>query len=207
MASDMQITTGIRSILSHPTIYSMFQYLMGARQGWTSFVNNYLKPKNGDVILDIGCGPADILEFLPRVDYWGFDISDQYIAKARVKYGTRGKFHTKHLSVEDLNNLPQFDLVIGCGLLHHVNDQTGREIFSLAHEALKPGGRFVTIDPCFTPDQNLVSRFLISKDRGQHVRTQEAYKNLADGIFSELDVSIKHKLWIPYTHCIMECTK
>lgn len=203
----MQITTGVRSILSHPAIYSMFQYLMGAKQGWTTFANNYLRPEKGDVILDIGCGPADILEYLPSVDYWGFDISEQYIARAKLKYGTNGKFYAKPLSINDLNNLPKFDLVIGCGLLHHVDDQLAREIFTLAHKALKPGGRFVTIDPCFTTDQSPIARFLISKDRGQHVRGQLAYQALAEGVFSELKVSIKHKLWIPYTHCIMECTK
>ena len=101
----MQITTGIRSILSHPTAYSAFQYLMGAKQDWTLFVNRYVRPKNGDVVLDIGCGPADIVEYLPKVDYWGFDISEEYITKAKVKYGQRGRFYSKILTLDDLKNM------------------------------------------------------------------------------------------------------
>lgn len=203
----MQITTGIRSILSHPTAYSAFQHLMGAKQGWTLFVNRYVRPKDGNTILDIGCGPADIVEYLPKVDYWGFDISEEYIRKAKIKYGQRGRFYSKILTLDDLKNMPEFDLVIACGVLHHVNDQIANDIFKLAYAALKPDGRFVTIDPCFTPDQNFIARFLISKDRGQNVREQANYESLARDVFSKTDASIKHKAWIPYTHCIMERTK
>lgn len=203
----MQITTGIRSVLSQPAIYTIFQYLMGAKKGWTTFANHYIRSKDEDVILDIGCGPADILEYLPSVTYWGFDISEQYIAKAKFKYGSRGNFFAKTLTFKDLKNLPKFDLVIACGLLHHVNDQIAHEVFKLAHAALKPGGRFITIDPCFSPDQNAIARYLISQDRGQHVRNQSEYQDLTLGTFAEAKIKVVHKMWIPYTHCIIECTK
>jgi SAM-dependent methyltransferase len=203
----MQITTGIRSILSHPTVYSAFQYIMGAKHGWTLFVNRYVRPKVGNTILDIGCGPADIVEYLPEVEYWGFDISEEYIRKAKAKYKHQGRFYSKILSLDDLKDMPEFDLVIACGVLHHVNDQIASDIFKLAYAALKPRGRFVTIDPCFTLDQNFIARFLISKDRGQNVRDQQGYESLARKVFSNTDSNIKHKAWIPYTHCIMECTK
>jgi SAM-dependent methyltransferase len=202
-----QITSGIRSILSIPTVYIAFQYLMGAREVWSLFVNSYVRPKDGDVILDIGCGPAEIVEFLPNVAYFGFDISEKYIARAKVKFGGRGQFHSKIPTLEDINHMPPFDLVIACGVLHHVNDRIANDIFKLAHAALKPGGRFITIDPCFTPNQNFIARFLISKDRGLNVRNQAGYKSLAYDVFSKIQISVKNKQWIPYTHCIMECTK
>jgi SAM-dependent methyltransferase len=202
-----QITTGLRGVLSHPTVYSTFQYLMGAKQGWSLFVNSYVRPKNGDAILDIGCGPADIVEYLPRVDYWGFDVSEEYIAKAKVKYGKCGRFYAKSLTLADIEDMPKFDLVIVCGLLHHVNDQVANDIFNLAHAALKSGGRLVTIDPCFSSDQSFIARFLISKDRGQNVRNLSGYESLAGAAFSKFTASVKHKAWIPYTHCIIECTK
>lgn len=121
------------------------------------------------MVLDIGCGPADIVEYLPKVDYWGIYISEEYITDAKIRYGQRGRFYSKTLTLDDLKNMPKFDLVIACGVLHHANDQIVNDIFKLAYAALKPGGRFVTIDPCFTPDQNFIARFLISKDRGQNV--------------------------------------
>lgn len=70
----MQITTGIRSVFSTPLIYSTFQYVMGAKKGWSYLADTHIEAKIGDNILDIGCGLADVLEYLPKVNYWGFDI-------------------------------------------------------------------------------------------------------------------------------------
>ncbi len=49
----------------------------------------------GDRILDIGCGPGDILDSPPPVDYYGFDLNDAYIRFARRKYSGRGKFYCR----------------------------------------------------------------------------------------------------------------
>ncbi len=203
----MQITSGFKTILSRPLIYSAFQYLMGSHQIWSFFVKKIIRPKYGDVILDIGCGPADILNYFPEVDYYGFDISKSYINKAKKRYGKRGNFFAKSLIFDDLKNMPKFDLVIASGVLHHMNDETARRIFKVAYSALKPGGRFLTIDPCFTPNQNAIARFLISNDRGKNVRNQKGYQSLCKNIFTDMKINVKHRLWIPYTHCIMECTK
>jgi SAM-dependent methyltransferase len=203
----MQITSGFRSVLSRPIIYSAFQKMMGAKKDWSDLAKFHIRALKGNSILDIGCGPADILYYLPELDYWGFDISEDYVKKAKEKYGSRGRFFSKTLSLSDLENMPSFDLVIACGLLHHVDDETAKAVFKLAYSALKPGGRMITIDPCYDPKQSMIARFLISKDRGQNVRNREGYEVIAKVAFSNVMVNVKHKSWIPYTHCIMECTR
>jgi len=202
-----QITTGFRSILSYPLVYTSFQYLMGAKKSWTHIAQNYIKAKQGDTFLDIGCGPADILDYIPRVDYWGFDISEEYIQKAKNKYAERGHFFAKYLDEAILHELPKFDIVLMCGVLHHMDDKTAKAIIKLAHHALKEGGRLVTIDPCFTQDQNWFARFLVENDRGQNVRVESAYKMLVGKTFKDLEVHVEHQTWIPYTHCYMVCRK
>lgn len=202
-----QITTGFRAILSHPYIYSMFQYLMGARQGRTRFVSDFVRPVTGSAILDIGCGTAEILDYLPYVNYWGFDISQAYIDQAVRRFGVRGKFQCKELKAVDLDNLPKFDIVLTMGLLHHLDDITAGQTLMLAHQALKTGGRLITIDPCIEPGQNRIARFLVTHDRGQHVRSCGAYAALVSSMFLQHRVEVKHRSWIPCTNCIMECTR
>ena len=202
-----QVVHGIRSILSHPTIYSLFQNLMGAKSGWRNFITGFVKPFPGMSILDIGCGPCDILDYVDDVVYFGYDISEDYIAQARAKYGNRGTFTAKLLDRDDLASLPKFDVVICSGVLHHLDDPVAVDVMQIAYAALKPGGRFLTIDPVFEPGQNPVARFLISKDRGQNVRTKAGYDAIARSVFPNPDVTIRHKAWIPYTHCFMTCTK
>lgn len=202
-----QITNGIRAILSHPFIYSSFQSLMGARRFCQDFAATSIRPFPGMKILDIGCGPADILAYLPEVDYWGFDISEKYIEHARTKYGGRGHFQCKTLLVADLAQLPVFDVVLALGLLHHLDDLTAKSIMQLAFQALKPGGILLTIDPCLEPTQNRIARFLICHDRGQNVRDTIGYQAIANSCFPNPQIEVRHRVWIPYTHCLMKCQK
>jgi 2-polyprenyl-3-methyl-5-hydroxy-6-metoxy-1,4-benzoquinol methylase len=202
-----QKTHGIRALLSNPLVYSAFQSFMGAHKARQRFVANWVRPLAGMKILDVGCGPADILAFLPDVDYWGFDISESYIDQAKTRFGQRGQFKCKQLQFEDLVALPQFDVILALGLLHHLDDPVAMGVLRLGHQALKPGGRLLTIDPCLAPSQNAVARFLIRNDRGQNVRHKEEYQALVDAVFASPRVEVHHQTWIPYTHCFMECRK
>lgn len=202
-----QTTNGIRKILSSPWVYEIFQGIMGAKTGRKFFVDKFVKPFDDANLLDIGCGPGDILEYLPSISYWGFDISDSYISRAKTKWGHKGNFICKELSSNDLKTLPKFDIVIAVGVLHHMDNTTAQNVANLAWEALKPGGRFVTIDPCYKDNQNYIARFIISRDRGLGVRTQSGYESLVSSVFFKVRSEVHDKSWIPYTHCYMVCTK
>jgi len=202
-----QITTGIRAVLSNPIIYSLFQDLMGAHRFRMDFVREYVRPEPGCSVLDIGCGPADILAYLPEVDYYGFDISPAYIERARERFGERGSFTCKILTADDLLKLPKVDLVLAMGLLHHVDDESVLRVLELASSALKLGGRLVSYDPCFDSGQNPIAHLLVSLDRGRNVRTLNEYDDLVSHVFKSRRVEVRHRTWIPYTHCLMECTR
>ena len=202
-----QITSGIRSILSHPFVYETFQNIMGAKSGRIRTVTRDVRPFPGMRILDLGCGTADILNAMPLdVTYIGYDMSEQYINAARAKFGHRATFNCRLLEQAEIAMLEPFDLVMGIGVLHHLDDATARQFMTLAKAALKPGGRVLTHDPCYAPGQNPIARFLISKDRGQHVRNEASYRVLAEGIFTKIDGQLTHQAWIPYTHWTMECS-
>ena len=199
-----QITNGFRALLSAPRLYSGFQALMGARRFRTRFVSEFVRPSAGMNILDIGCGPADILAHLAGVDYWGFDISRTYIARAQARFGDRGSFRCKVLALEDLQTLPSFDVVLAIGVLHHLEDEQALELLATAKHALKVGGRLLTVDPCFVAGQNPVARFIIEHDRGQNVRGKVGYEALMGRVFESARAEVRHQAWVPYTHCYME---
>ncbi len=202
-----QITSGIRAIFSSPLIYSTFQNIMGTHRLRIRFVEEFVRPVSGCSILDIGCGPADILAYLPEVNYCGFDISNEYIAQAKKRFGLRGRFYSQELTHSDVAKMPQVDIVLALGLLHHLDDESAIAVMRLAFQALKPGGRLLTFDPCFSVEQNPIARFLIKIDRGQNVRTGTGYESIANTVFESPRVQVRHRAWIPYTHCFMECTR
>ena len=195
----------IRSILSFPTIYRYFYKLVGGHVR-SFYVNEFIRPKDGDRILDIGCGPGDILEYLPQVKYWGFDINNKYIEKAKKRFGNRGTFVCKKLTKELYMEYSDFDIVLATGILHHLSDNEAINLFELAHSALKPGGRLITFDGCYIEGQSRLAALILSKDRGKYVRTEVEYLNLASKVFNDVHVSLHNNLIrIPYTHIIMEC--
>ncbi|MBC8146147.1 MAG: class I SAM-dependent methyltransferase [bacterium] len=203
-----QITTGIRSILNVSAVYDLMQNVVGARKNRQTFVETFVRPSVGDVILDVGCGTGDILESLPEVAYYGCDISQDYIDTAKQRFGARGTFFCQPLNAELIAALPALDRVIMHGVMHHMSDDLVLEVMFLAKSGLKPGGRFVTVDPSFTDDQSRVARYLISRDRGQCVRTPAGYLALAKKVFPESEVVVRHDLnRIPYTHAILSCVR
>ncbi len=212
-----QITKGIRSVLSIPAIYSLFGLIIGGSSSYKIFVKEYVRPKRGDRILDIGCGPGDIVPYLPGVEYLGFDASQEYIKAARERFGeghlaNRPRhpvtFICDQVSTTTLKERSSFDIVLAVGILHHLDDGEALQLFHLAQAALKPGGRLITLDGVFVQKQSPCARYIISKDRGQNVRTQQGYLQLASQVFSTITTSIRHDLLrIPYTHIILECMK
>ncbi|MBK8535845.1 MAG: methyltransferase domain-containing protein [Candidatus Competibacteraceae bacterium] len=118
----------MRSLLAIPTLYRFFAQLIGGVNARTRFVKEHIRPQEGDKILDIGCGPADILEFLLLVNYVGFDASARYIAAAQKRFGPRGRFFCAMVNRYTLQE-KNFDLVIASGILHHLNDAEALELF------------------------------------------------------------------------------
>ena len=197
-----------KMFLSNPSFYKLFQNLVGYRKSCNIYVNTYVRAQNGFKILDIGCGPCDILEYLPDVYYVGFDMNQQYIDSAKRRFGDQGTFICSRIDRKSIKKQPVFDLVMANGVLHHLDDLVARELFVLAREALKPGGRLITIDGCYVKEQSKMAHYILSRDRGKFVRSREAYLNLASSAFKNNKVTVRHDLLsIPYTHIIIECVR
>jgi SAM-dependent methyltransferase len=203
-----QTTRGIRAVLSSSWAYSFFRWLIFDESRQTAYVQSYVRPREGDRILDIGCGTADVLASLPLgVRYEGFDLSETYIEQARRRWKNRGTFHCARVDTTNLAEPGAYDLVLSYGVLHHLNDHEAVALFELARRALKPGGRLVTTDGCWVPGQSRLARYLISKDRGRNVRDATGYLALARQVFCDVTPHVRHDLLrIPYTLLVLECT-
>jgi SAM-dependent methyltransferase len=202
-----QNTRGIHAVLSLPIVYTLFGTTVGALAARKKIIRQYVQPKEGDRILDIGCGPGDVVGFLsPGVKYVGFDESPGYIQTAKRRFGHRAEFHCDRVGVTVPVERGCFDVVLALGILHHLDDGEALDLFRLSRQALKPGGRLYTLDGCYVAEQSRWVRWFLDNDRGKNIRTQEAYLLLAKQVFSNVSTHIREDIfWIPYTALILEC--
>jgi SAM-dependent methyltransferase len=205
----MQRDSGLHYWLKLPFLYNLVQEAIGARALHRKFIQTYVRAKAGDKVIDIGCGPANILRWLPDVDYLGFDVSPAYIASAKRTHADKGTFVVGDTeSVWEDSRFRDADIVIGLGILHHLGDDEAERCIRFAYRALKQGGRFVCFEACWVPNQGFLSRYIMSKDRGQNIRTEQMYRQLAGNVFKKVDAWVDTQpLRVPYVMIFLECQK
>jgi SAM-dependent methyltransferase len=197
-----------RQALSNASIYCSFIKSLRRDSSMPRFVE-LLKIRPGDRILDIGCGPADILAYLPNnIEYHGYDLNEGYIAAAKLRYGNRGSFTVGTVSANAVADLGTFDLVMSIGVLHHLADGQAEIVFASALQVLRPGGRIITCDGAYVKGQHPIARILLALDRGRHVRRPDDYLAFALRHFPDAKAAVFHDFMaIPYTHCIVEACR
>src|SRR5438552_17306449 len=88
----MQSDSGLLGWLKNPSVYNVFSAAAGGNVLRRSLIQNHVRAKPGDKVIDIGCGSAEVLRYLPDVDYVGIDTNPDYIAFARRTYSSKAIF-------------------------------------------------------------------------------------------------------------------
>lgn len=204
---------GVKGVLSFASCYNLFQkQVLGGDKARRWLATNVWKVRNGDRIIDIGCGSGTILEHLPRdISYLGIDTNQNYIHSALKKFSDRGTFcvgTAPELVGQDASLVNSADVVLCNGVLHHLSDDEALEILRLAKRLLKLKGRLLCLEATFLAHQSRLSRWLVSRDRGQHIRTEQQWKDLVSQVFERRTTNILTGLIrIPYTHIVIECQR
>jgi SAM-dependent methyltransferase len=195
----------LTSVLSFSWMYDLSQWLFGAARLRRWFVHELLRPSATDTLFEAGCGTGELLALMPPIaGYFGYDISEDYIAKARQRFPQQ-RFEAT--TGEDLLKLPAApsDIVFCIGLLHHLTDAQVLAVLELAVKNMRPGARFVALEPCFLRHQTPLSRWMISQDRGEYIRQAAEYERLLGSVFAEVKADVVTGLNnLPYVHLALE---
>jgi 2-polyprenyl-3-methyl-5-hydroxy-6-metoxy-1,4-benzoquinol methylase len=116
-----------------------------------SWIKQLVDPRSGDRIVDLGCGPGVVAEFLARhgAAVHGVDLHPKAVATAR-------KVNAAHpacsFQVGDASSVPNladgsFDKAVSCDVTEHCGYDVMLGIFREAHRLLKPGGTYFIYTP------------------------------------------------------------
>lgn len=205
----MQIESGLYKFLGIDWVYNALQKALGRNFAVSWIAKNFWECLPGQKVIDMGCGPGTVLEYLPNeIEYVGFDFNQQYIDSAKAKYGHRGKFlvgSTDDFMAERPEMLNGADRVFCSGFLHHLDDEEACQTLILAKEMLAPGGKLVCVEAVYLIHQTWLSEWVVSRDRGQNIRTEQQWKELTGQVFGNFTTHILTGLLrIPYVHIIIQ---
>ena len=194
-----------KKALASPVVFDTYQSLIGAPECHRRFIHEMVRPIPGERVLDIGCGVGASLRYMPdTVDYLGVDISEAYIARAKADYGLRGKFICADITTLDAGVLGMFDRAFCFGVLHHLSDTMVAQAVNFVRRLVKPGGVFVSIDPCYVPGQHVVAKLINDHDRGEYIREPAGFERIISGLGQVHTTIYSDLLRIPYTQIVMQ---
>lgn len=210
----MENHSGLKKLLKIPCVYYLLMNIFGAKNAALWLSERFYKVQSGAKITDIGCGPGSLLRnymhlFPSNILYHGIDPSKDYIASAKKEFGQSANFH--HGTTKTFINDSRFkdsDLILCSGVLHHIDDSQAKSLFDFVHCNLRTKtGRFLSIEPVHLMKETLLSKWMMNKDRGMYIRSEQEWKNLMKNSGLQYNTNIITGLIrIPYNHILIEAS-
>jgi len=102
-------------------------------------------------ILEVGTGHGHLLRFLIEKGYrriMGIDMSEELLESIRPSYAHQVEL----LAISDAKSFiskykNKLDCILMIDMLEHVSEEEAKEIITLAHESLRPGGKIIIRTP------------------------------------------------------------
>jgi SAM-dependent methyltransferase len=171
-----RIVTYGHKFLANKFCYDSFQSVVGSYNFKNNFLSETFSNFEGSAILDLGCGTGVAASFAcGDVDYYGIDISAQYIDKV-IERKSDAKVFVGSVSDGLLYNsvrLASKDLTLALGLFHHIDDYEMMKCLENLRSSMSTGSILKSFDPVIDNSTTKVAAWVAKNDRGQNLRSQE----------------------------------
>ena len=194
-------------VMGIPIVYQLLQNGIRKPTSDLFLARDVIQACDGLAILDVGCGVGRIRRLLGDVHYVGIAHNPSYIKKARKTHGSSSEFHVADVSEVPSITALKFDRILLLAVLHHLSDNQVTQLLGHCRTLLRPAGFVVSADPTFIPKQNPIAYAISRLDRGQFVRTPEAYSQLFESDFKSCKLQVRNDLlWLPSSTVVISAT-
>jgi SAM-dependent methyltransferase len=177
MILSFDIPDKLKKVLEIPLLYNCFQYGTGYYKFMVQKVSDTLDEINPTSIIDLGCGPGMLLQKrIIKNNYLGIDISSKYTTQAKMnakKLPIQSLFETKEVEKVNYGKYSDFlgggPVFLALGLFHHLPNEELKLLLDQIKKT-QSNAQILSIDPVFIDDQDFVSKYIVSQDRGKFVR-------------------------------------
>jgi ubiquinone/menaquinone biosynthesis C-methylase UbiE len=145
--------------------YDLGLRLLTRERRWRDALLDQIAPRDGETILDVGCGTGTLAVLLkrraPGVRVVGLDPDSQALALAAAKANRAGvKVEWRQGFAREAARLGRFDHVVSSLVFHQVPPDGKVAGLKAMFEAVRPGGALHVADYCRQPDR--LMRFLFT---------------------------------------------
>ncbi|MBK6510575.1 MAG: class I SAM-dependent methyltransferase [Haliea sp.] len=137
----------------------------------------------GRKVLDVGCGLGNYSTLFSNAQYTGFDLSPAYIDYANLTFNKSNTSFSIGNAVTPPSFSENFDFIFSVGLYHHISDEETIKSLKALQRMLAEAGSIFIVDAVFPKNFNVPGYVLRKLDRGKHVRSFRAYKELLEDNF------------------------
>lgn len=127
--------------------------------------------------LDFGCGVGTTCTLFNPEKYLGVDIN-----QARINYAKKLYPNYQFQALNHKGQLPfrknSFDLILIIAVLHHIPQPELTTLLDDFRQILKPNGRIISIEPCFSAKAKLNNLLMDFLDNGDYIRSKQEYFSL-----------------------------
>jgi SAM-dependent methyltransferase len=200
----------ISQVFDNAKLYETFQFAVAKKSTHRIIRDEIIQPAGVSEVLDFGCGIGYHSKLFTDANYLGIEPLASCIKMANASYsGSNVEFRLGDHSLLKTLKSESFDLVVAICVLHHIDDEILENFSKEAYRVLNIGGRLTTFDPVFHGEQSKISKWVVSQDRGEWVRTEQHYLDLIKKSFpGRIESCIYSKLLrIPYDHIAISAIK
>jgi SAM-dependent methyltransferase len=166
----------IEAVLSTPRVWHFLRKLPEFDYRRTKERIRRILGDQAGVVLDLGCGTGEYAPLFSPERYVGLDLSPQFVRYASTRLPGFA------FLVGDAERVPfedhRFERVLVNGIIHHMDDGSADRLLGEVKRIVRPSGTVLIIEDVPSSAANLPGRLMHAMDRGDHIRTAEAYTRL-----------------------------